>query len=1025
MLLDDRDIQVQNQDESIQADAAGCMAEPEQAPVQAPAQEHPQAEADATEQAEQAPAEADATEKAEQTPAEADATEKAEQTPMPAEPKRKRGRPRKAPPSDWEILEEISVAFKDAKVLRPDDYGLAMANGEWHRCRGEGQEDVNNPWDWSGAWFLIWGKYPKLIAYNFAGALCASRTYRQSYMTHAERREQERDTQRCREELLRKNKEDADKAATGAQNEWAQLRPLDGVCGYLAAKKLADTYGLRGTADCIRVPLRNETGEIRAIQTIAKEGDGFRKLFTKGCRMPGLFFEFPEDAGASGPIAIGEGLATVATVVDVLGWHGVAAMNCGNLDAVVGVVRRRYPDRTAVILADNDAYWNKDGGGTRPHRKGERRPEEDNSGVVKAKAAAQKHGVKVAVPPIVGNACTDFNDLFVRSGGGEAGAEAVRQAVEGAQYVPGCPPPAGYELRMEASPAGEPGLYAVKDGKVGPQTVRLGPPLIVEGHVRGAGGQEWGLLVSWADPDGTPHRACLSRADMASRDRTWLTTLVRGGYQADSGHAQDLLRFLELSNPGRRILCPSKTGWLDDGRDCFVLPSSVIGSPAGRDPADIVFAGQKSGMYTHAGTLNQWKQNVATLAVGNIKMEFCLCAAFAGPLLHIIGLKNVGFHIVGESSIGKTTHIQLANSVWDKWDKTGSWNSTDNGKEVEAYSRNDTLLCIDEINEANAKKIGQIIYMLGNGAGKTRSKKDGTLRDVKRFRLVFFSTGEVTLEALITGAGGIHMAGMDVRAVPVPLSRGNLTAFHGRGSSRGLCDAVQAGVTQFFGTAGPAFVAKLLDVLKDRDSKFQCLLKRENLAVISADIITTAGYDINEIDPQILRISETIALVCVAGMLAQEFGIIPEDISIKSSCINVLKDTIEQRGGTSSGEEAKVLEATSSFIFSNKDSAFIFVDETGKTAPTSSRPLAGFKRIINGVMHYYILPDALHKVWNGIAINTALKALEKNGYIKTSPRLHGRRYYQQCPTVPFDGNRRWMYCIVLPDPEDAPEDDDA
>ncbi|MCR5258266.1 MAG: DUF927 domain-containing protein, partial [Desulfovibrio sp.] len=121
----------------------------------------------------------------------------------------------------------------------------------------------------------------------------------------------------------------------------------------------------------------------------------------------------------------------------------------------------------------------------------------------------------------------------------------------------------------------------------------------------------------------------------------------------------------------------------------------VIGAPDGVDPADIVYSGPVTAMYRRAGTLEEWKRHAAILAAGNAKMTFGLCAAFAGPLLHAVGAANAGFHFVGPSSSGKSTIVQLAHSVWDDFDSMGTWRSTDNGKESEALSRNDTLLCPD------------------------------------------------------------------------------------------------------------------------------------------------------------------------------------------------------------------------------------------------------------------------------------------------------------------------------------------
>ena len=43
---------------------------------------------------------------------------------------------------------------------------------------------------------------------------------------------------------------------------------------------------------------------------------------------------------------------------------------------------------------------------------------------------------------------------------------------------------------------------------------------------------------------------------------------------------------------------------------------------------------------------------------------FVLCAAFAGPLLPKLDIEAGGFHLVGCSSVGKTTLLDVAGSVW-------------------------------------------------------------------------------------------------------------------------------------------------------------------------------------------------------------------------------------------------------------------------------------------------------------------------------------------------------------------------
>lgn len=52
------------------------------------------------------------------------------------------------------------------------------------------------------------------------------------------------------------------------------------------------------------------------------------------------------------PLAIGEGVATVLSGKEACGYIAVAALSSGNLRAVAEAMRRRYPTRPLVLLAD-------------------------------------------------------------------------------------------------------------------------------------------------------------------------------------------------------------------------------------------------------------------------------------------------------------------------------------------------------------------------------------------------------------------------------------------------------------------------------------------------------------------------------------------------------------------------------------------------------------------------------------------------------------------------------------------------
>ena len=88
------------------------------------------------------------------------------------------------------------------------------------------------------------------------------------------------------------------------------------------------------------------------------------------------------------------------------------------------------------------------------------------------------------------------------------------------------------------------------------------------------------------------------------------------------------------------------------------------------------------------GTLDEWRAGVAALAQGNSRMVFALCCALAGPAVQPAGIESGGFHFRGDSSVGKTTALKLAASVWGRPSFMQRWRTTDNALEAIAVQHN-------------------------------------------------------------------------------------------------------------------------------------------------------------------------------------------------------------------------------------------------------------------------------------------------------------------------------------------------
>ena len=206
-------------------------------------------------------------------------------------------------------------------------------------------------------------------------------------------------------------------------------------------------------------------------------------------------------------------------------------------------------------------------------------------------------------------------------------------------------------------------------------------------------------------------------------------------------------------------------GWVD-GYKAFVLGNgatigdqSYVFQPAG------AITRNARGMQPR-GTVEDWRDGVAALCRGNPVMTMAVSAAFAGPLLDIVGAEGGGVHLRGGSSSGKTTALKAAASVWGDPDAmTMSWRATSNGIEAIAAAANSTLLVLDEIGMVKGSEAGQTAYMIANGQGKHRADRTGDAREAKTWRTMFLSSGEQDLESKMNEDGLKRRAGQEVRLI--------------------------------------------------------------------------------------------------------------------------------------------------------------------------------------------------------------------------------------------------------------------
>jgi putative DNA primase/helicase len=516
-------------------------------------------------------------------------------------------------------------------------------------------------------------------------------------------------------------------------------------------------------------------------------------------------------------------------------------------------------------------------------------------------------------------------------------------------------------------------------------------PFEVLGEARDPEGSGWAVVIRFKDRDGKEKTAILPKAKMVNgfnETRSLLADLGLRMPLKSPNMVDPLATCLNQYRSDHRIMLCGATGWAGSS---FVLPADVIGK-AGEDP--MMFTGDPKALhFGKAGDLTTWQREVAARAIGNSRAVFCLSLALAGPLLKPLDLESGGFHIRGGSSSGKSTLAMLAGSVWGGGGPLGfaqSWRATANGLETMATGHSDTFMALDELAQLAPEEAGGAAYMLSNGQAKARLKSDGTARTRAQWRLLFLSTGEISLadHMKTSRAGGNVMAGQELRVIDLKADAGrSLGAWedtHEFTTGAAYSDALKQAARSHYGHAGPTFVRAMVNGGVDVIAKAKAIEARFFKAALNDD---DTG--------QIHRGACRFAIVAAAGELASELGVLPwEPDAAFGMALYMFKGWASGFGRTTAREETTVLRRVVDMISANMARFGAAGDDdweadtkgprAGESRSLTSLGMFGIQKVEGVSEDFYLFHSAgWSETCNGLDAAFAAKTLKHLGYLVT------------------------------------------
>jgi putative DNA primase/helicase len=435
-----------------------------------------------------------------------------------------------------------------------------------------------------------------------------------------------------------------------------------------------------------------------------------------------------------------------------------------------------------------------------------------------------------------------------------------------------------------------------------------------------------------------------------------------------------LRQYVQSADPHTYVRTIERIGWLGG---VFVLPTEIIGRTKNGEIVRLQ-GGREPHLLRVAGTLDEWRRRIAYYCQGNSLLSFAVSCAFAAPLLPFTGEQSGGFHLVANTTVGKTTILMVGGSVWGGGGPNGflqSWHTTANALEDTAECHNHCLLCLDELKLIDPVEASKVVYSLSNGQSKGRLTRELRADRRAEWQLLFLSTGELSLATHVEGVENRYYGGQAVRFCEIPASVGEFGAFemfYEFASPKALADYLKEQVKRYYGTAARAFLGKLVE--QDSGTIINAVnrLKSEFLR----------AYVPETLSAEVRRAADRFALVAAAGEFATRLGITGWIEGTASGAVAKCFDAWRRSRGTDGNwDEREAIAAVRQALLAHGDSRFQCVGgRVDVTQRTHNR--LGFKnRTANSEVEYLLKRESLAELCRPYPLDQTITALSKAGLL--------------------------------------------
>ena len=538
--------------------------------------------------------------------------------------------------------------------------------------------------------------------------------------------------------------------------------------------------------------------------------------------------------------------------------------------------------------------------------------------------------------------------------------------------------------------------------------------VIVYAWARTVGAKVWYRVLRFVDLDGARQEILVRPEDAHSTKLISLLESRGARLPTDKAARRRLCEDIVNADPRRRILLVERPGWIDDSK--FMLGPDVIGE-GGEEVRLGDRLGQHRARIAKKGSLDGWKSGIRKPCEASSYLVFALSTGFAAPLLRLTNVENGGFHFWGPSTKGKSSLLQCVATIFGGADEAEigymrSWRVTSTAGDEMSLGHCDLPLVLDEVKLLDpdpviaARRASEVAYSITSGVPKSRSRRyDSEIpEDLKQYRVLLLSAGELSLERQAISGGSRRLRGEEARLIDIPVPDGTgildrLPKATRGAARRQVIEDLKDACARSFGTAGQRFVEQLVQQFTKNPEELRLHLSRWIRLFLKK-----ATVDLD--DPYEVRFARRFSLAYAAAILAIGYEVVPWDPNLALRSIRrIYRRARGQRARTNNSVSMaaeRVIRRVCKATPINLDGV-----EKAERQPFASEEILQMRHLDGSTLRA-IEPTFFRKlVGSAVSARAVADHLESEGILV--PRPNGRRTRQIA--VPGGTKRHDYYCL--------------